>query len=458
MKHSLLWWPGSVACAVAAAVVSSGCERDFSNAPAAADLVFSSDTVSFDTIYAGFPTPTLRVALRNVGDDDVTIGSVALAGGESSPFMVNINGVSACHAESLRLCSGDSLLVFVSVRDASVNGGFAFRGLSDRIVATGGANEWRTNLSAVVRNVKNMGGVLSADEQWLCDSIPYLVSDSVVVGPQATLLVGPGVSVLMGRDASFLVEGRLVGAAEPRRRSSFSPVRSDGIYSSVPGQWGGIHLAAGALADLRYCDVACASEALVCDSSSSLVADGLWIRDASRTGVSLTEAEAVLTNSIVSDCGGGAFSVVGGRVGLRHVTVADYYSWDYRKVAALRFCASDDSNARLVVDNSIIVGSLSAEVEVDSLSASSALFRSSLVKAEKKKVGEKADVFVDCAVANDAHFADRRSADFHLTERSAAVGLADASLAGDLPTDFEGVLREADAPWCAGALQSVVSE
>lgn len=172
----------------------------------------------------------------------------------------------------------------------------------------------------------------------------------------------------------------------------------------------------------------------------------------------MAKADAAFANSIVSDCGGGAFSAVGGRVGLRHVTVADYYSWDYRKVAALRFCASDDSDARLDVDNSIIVGSLSAEVEVDTLSASSALFRSSLVKAERKKVGEKSDVFVDCAVATDAHFADRRSADFHLTEKSAAVGLAEASLAGDLPTDFDGVLRDADSPWCAGALQSVVSE
>lgn len=458
MKHSLMWWPCSVTCALATALASSGCERDFSNSPAESDLVFSADTVSFDTIYAGFPTPTLRVALRNVGDDGVTIGSMSLAGGESSPFMVNINGVSTCRAESLRLCSGDSLLVFVSVRDVTVSGGYAFRGLSDRIVATGGANEWRADLSAVVRNVKSVGGVLSHDEQWLCDSIPYLVSDSVVVGPQATLLVGPGVSVLMGRDASLLIGGRLVVAAEPRRRSSFSPVRSDGIYSSVPGQWGGVRLSAGASADLRYCDVACASDALVCDSSSRLVADGLWVRDASRTGVTMAKADAAFANSIVSDCGGGAFSAVGGRVGLRHVTVADYYSWDYRKVAALRFCASDDSDARLDVDNSIIVGSLSAEVEVDTLSASSALFRSSLVKAERKKVGEKSDVFVDCAVATDAHFADRRSADFHLTEKSAAVGLAEASLAGDLPTDFDGVLRDADSPWCAGALQSVVSE
>lgn len=458
MKHSLLRWLGLAPCAFAAAFASFGCERDFSNVPAAGDLVFSADTVSFDTVYAGFPTPTLRLALCNVGDDDVTLGSVALSGGESSPFMVNINGVSASRVENLRLCGGDSLLVFVSLRDASVVGGSAFRGLSDRIVVNGGVDEWQAVVAAVVRNVKRVGGAISVDEQWLCDSIPYLVSDSVVVGPYATLLVGPGVSVLMGRDASLIVEGKLVVSAEPRRRCSFSAVRSDGIYSAVPGQWRGVRLAGSAYADLRYCDVACASDGLVCDSTSRLMADGLWVRDASRVGVSLNCAEASFTNTIVSDCGGGAFCVVGGRVGLRHVTVADYYSWDYRRTAALRFLGSGDSAARLEVFNSIVTGSLSAEVEVDSLSASSALFRSSLVKAERKKVGEKSDVFVDCVVATDAHFVDRRSADFHLTAKSSAVGLADASLAGDLPTDFEGVLRDSGSQWCAGALQSVMGD
>lgn len=458
MKYGLLRSLGRALVALAVVSAIHGCERDFSNAPAAGDLEFTAANVSFDTVLAGFPTPTLRVALRNVGDDDITVGSISLEGGGASPFMTNINGVSARRVENLRLCHGDSLLVFLSVRDASAGGAEAFRNLSDRIVATGGANEWAVTVSAVVRNVKSVGGVISADEQWLCDTIPYLVSDSVIVESSATLLVGPGVSVLMGRDASFHVRGRLIVSAEPRRRSSFSAVRSDGIYATVPGQWGGVRLAAGAVADLRYCDVACASSALMCDSATRLDAEGLWVRDASRVGVTLSGANAVVANTIVSDCGGGAFHIVGGRTRLRHVTVADYYSWDYRKSAALSFEASADTSARLLVENSIIVGSLAAEVVPDSLPACAALFRSSLLRADRKAVGASEDVFIGCAVATDARFADRKSADYHLTGASDAVGLADAFLSDDLPTDFEGWLRSSDSSLCAGALQRVSEE
>lgn len=456
MKHAPSRCLAVAMCALAATLISTGCERDFSNAPAQADLTFSVDTVSFDTIYAGFPTPTLRLALRNVGGEDVTVGSIALAGGDASPFMVNINGVTGPTAENLRLCHGDSLLVFVSVREAKAEGGRAFGRLSDRIVATGGAGVWSAELSAVVRSVKTVGGVISADEQWLCDSIPYLVQDSVSVGPSATLLVGPGVTVLMAEDAFMEVEGQLVVAGQTGMRSAFTALRSDGIYETVPGQWGGVRLAPGGKADVRNCDVACAQWAIVCDSASALVADGLWVRDASRTGVTVVKADATFTNTIISDCGAGAFNITGGRVGLRHVTVADYYSWDYRKVAALRFDASDAADASLAVDNSIIVGNLTDEVEPDSLKAGVALFRSSLIRAEKKSVAAAEDVFVNCSVATDAHFVDRRNADFHLTAKSDAVGLADATLAADLPIDFEGALRE--GPWCAGALQTVEEE
>lgn len=458
MKCSLKHCLGMAFAALATLILPVGCERDFSHAPSPADLLFSADTVSFDTIFAGYPTPTLRVALRNVGDDDVTVGSIALEGGESSAFMVNINGTSATRVENVRLCHGDSLLVFVAVRDASVAGGRAFRNLADRIVASNGAYEWNALVTATVRNVKTVKGLIETDEQWLCDTIPYLITDSVAVAEAATLLVGPGVSVLMDDDAFLDVLGRLVVAGDVRNRTSFASVRQDGIYSGVPGQWFGVLIEAGASADIRYCDVACAQYALACDSLTTLSADGLWIRDASRSGVYLYKADADISNTIVSDCGGGSFHITGGRTKLRHVTVADYYSWDYRKVAALRFDSSTDPTASLDVSNSIIIGNLSAEVEPDSLHAGVATVRSSLIRGDKKAINAATDVFIDCAIATDAHFADRDNRDYHVTSKSDAAGLADETLAPDLPTDFEGVLRETGKPWCAGALQTVAEQ
>lgn len=456
MKQSLTRCLGTALCALAALLLATGCERDFSSTPAQADLLFSADTVSFDTIVAGLPTPTLRVALRNVGDADVTVGSISLLGDESSPFMVNINGVSATHVENVRLCHDDSLLVFISVRDASVAGGNAFRGLTDRIVAQSGANEWDVVVSVLVRNVKQVRGVLPQDEQWLCDSIPYLITDSVSVGKDATLLIGPGVTVLMESDAFLDVEGRLVVAGEVDNRTTITAVRQDGMYTSIPGQWGWVYLYPDAVVDIRNCDIACSAYGVLVDSASTITADGLWVRDTSRSGVTVYKADASFSNTIISDCGKGSFTITGGRTLLRHVTMADYYSWDYRKVPTLSFDASDDPNPSLTVYNSIIMGNQTNEVEADSCSAGIVLFKNSLVRAEKKKISEKADVFVDCAIATEAHFADRDAADYHLTGKSGAISLAEPSLAVDIPTDFEGVLRETDSPWQAGALQSVV--
>ncbi len=455
MKHGFSSFAAGVCLALSVASALGGCERDFSNAPGAGDIVFSADTLSFDTVFAGFATPTRRIMVRNVGDRDVTLDRIALAGGAASPFVVNIGGVSASEVGGVRLCSGDSLFVFAAVPDPRVGCDFAFGRLSDRLSVYGGGNEWSAALVAVVRNVNEAPSVVSSDAQWLCDSIPYLVRDTFVVDASATLLVGPGVSVLMDRGAVVSVAGRLVVAGESRRRSRFAPVRSDGFYESIPGQWGGVRLRGGASADLRYVDVACPSFGVECDSSSSVYADGVWVRDAARVGVSARRSDVVFSNSIVSDCGGGAFCFEGGRALLRHVTVADYYSWDYRQSAALLFRLADDPEASLSVVNSVIMGSLTAELYPDSLPVGHAVLRSSLIRADKKRVAGAAEVFIGCVTATDAHFRDRKSSDYHLTAKSAAAGLADPSLAADLPADFEGELREDGSPWHAGALQTI---
>ena len=455
MKHCLRTFTAS---AVATACLLIGCERDFSATPGGDDLRFSADTLSFDTLYAGYSSPTGRITLRNVGDYDVTVGRVFLEGGDVSDFSVNINGLSATEATNMRLGHGDSLYIFVSVRNAKALEGRAFNTLTDHIVAQGGANTWRATVTAVVRNVTAAPLKIESDTQWLCDTIPYLVRDTLDVAEGATLLVGPGVTVLMEKAAAICVAGNMAVAGEVDNRTSFSPLRSDGYYETIPGQWGGIIVSAGGRADIRFADVACSASGIACDSASTVFIDGLWVRDVSHTGVTLNKVSAEVRNTIVSDCGGGAFNVTGGDVRLRHVTVSDYFSWDYRHVSALQFNHTEGETSKLTVYNSIIFGNQTSEIAVDSLSAEFVTFRSSLLKMDKKTVSKAEDVFIDCKLNNNAHFANRSEADYHLTSQSDAVGLADPALTSDMPTDIEGTLRVDGEPWNAGALQTVTEE
>lgn len=436
-------------------MASAACERDFSSAPATGDLAFSADTVSFDTIYAGFATPTARITLRNHGDNDLTISSIRLAGGEDSPFAVNIGGTSSHVAENVRLAHGDSLYIFVYAHSPRPADGRALTTIADQIIAEGGGNSWRTVLQAVVLNVCRVGDTIAADTQWLCDTIPYLVQDTLRVMPDARLAVGPGVTILMQSGAAIHVEGKLILAGDVARRSRVLPLRQDNFYEDIPGQWGRIRVAAGGEASLVMTDVACPTDGIVVDSAASLSADGLWLRDVSHSAIAARRATLRLVNTLITNSGGESLRIEGGDARLTHVTIANYFPWDARRVCALSVSRADSADAtRVEVVNSIVVGNHSPEVEVDSV-AGIATFRGSLIRADKKKVQAFEESFIGCQTASEAYFNDRGELDFHLSAKSAAVGLGVVEGAIVAPTDFEGRARMAADTIQAGAFQSI---
>ncbi len=444
-----------MAC-MAAVLTLAGCERDFSATPKSDDIVFSVDTLTFDTIYSGVTTPTAHLTIRNVGGEDVTLDRIYMAGAENSAFGVNINGTSATSASDVRLGHGDSLFVFVNVREPKVLSEYAFGQITDQIVVESGVNSWHATLHAVVRNVRRVSGTINVDTQWAYDTIPYWVEDTLTIEGGATLLINPKVTVLMDKGSAIDVQGRLIAAGEINSRCEIRPVRIDGYYETIPGQWGGINIRTGAEAMFDYTDVSCSSDGISCDSASTLSTCGMWLRDISHVGLSARKADVKIDNSIISDCGGGGVCIKSGNTRLRHVTIADYFSWAYRDNAALRFTlVNDDDEAKLEVINSIVIGNKTDEVVVDSLPKGHTAISSSLIRATKKHVEAATDIFTNCVTETDAHFADRSNADYHLTPKSKAIGIADPSAAADLPTDMEGVLRPTDEASNAGAMQSV---
>lgn len=447
-------------CAACLAFV--GCERDFSALPAPSDLRFSADTLSFDTIFAGEVTPTGHLTLINQGGEDITIASIGLQGGEGSPFGINVNGVASHLVRDVRLAHGDSLYLFAYVRRPEALPGRAFSQLTDRIVVSSQANRWQAELVATVLNITPVSGTIASDDVWLSDSVPYVVADSLLVGAGARLVIGPGATVLMRKGAKINVSGSLVASGNATAPVSFRHMRQGEFYADIPGQWGGISVAEGGSLRLEHSVVECSADGIVLDSASTLDADALWLRHTSHDAISASSAAISLSNSIISSCGGSALRLKGGKARLAHVTVADYYQWDQRRVPALLFMAPDSvsglprAEASLSVANSIIMGNMADEIGLDSLPQAGVSFRSSLLRVGKRKVVEQDTVrFVDCALVSDAYFVDRAAGDFHLTPRSAAVALADSLVAEAYPLDFEGVIRMGADSVQAGALQEV---
>ena len=63
------------------------------------ELEFSTDTIFFDTLFTAERSVTKRLRIFNPGDKAVILESVALAGGEASPYTLFIRQVQAVVAK-----------------------------------------------------------------------------------------------------------------------------------------------------------------------------------------------------------------------------------------------------------------------------------------------------------------------------------------------------------------------
>src|SRR5690554_3728431 len=75
-----------------AASFLSGCKKDFLFSKE--NLSFSVDTVLFDTVFTTVGSTTKRFKIYNTSNRPVKIDHVILEGGQSSPYRVNLDGVS----------------------------------------------------------------------------------------------------------------------------------------------------------------------------------------------------------------------------------------------------------------------------------------------------------------------------------------------------------------------------
>ncbi len=449
-------------CAIALSLVLyillSSCERDFSSAPSLSSLRFSADTLSFDTVFSGEVSPTAYITLKNTGSNDVTIASIALQGGENSHFGININGQNATEVSNVRLAHDDSLYIFVNVKNPTADDGNAISLISDKILVSSDQNTWSATLLALLMNVVRVSGSINSDALWAQDSIPYYITDSLLIAPDATLSISGGTTLLMGTNANIIVEGQLLLNGSDLSKIRLRQIRQDAFYSDIPGQWGALYLRQGAAAQLSGVEISCATDGIIIDSLASLNATNVWLRDVSHGGISASHASVSLANSLITNVGGPALQLSGAQASLSHVTVANFFSWASRSNESIRVL---DSTAVLSVVNSIISGSLSNEVIVDSLHNANVSFSNTWIKARatnKSKIEADSLSFVNCIAGSDVSFADRSNANYHLLSVSEAVGLADPSVALSLPLDYEGVPRIDVDTIQPGALQSLVEQ
>ncbi|RYF87293.1 MAG: hypothetical protein EON98_01015, partial [Chitinophagaceae bacterium] len=75
----------------------------------------SVDSLHFDTVFTTTGSTSQFLKIINENKDGIRISSVRLAGGASSPFKINVDGIAGPQVNNTEVLGDDSIYVYVTV-------------------------------------------------------------------------------------------------------------------------------------------------------------------------------------------------------------------------------------------------------------------------------------------------------------------------------------------------------
>ncbi len=221
-------------------MIFSRCREDNFISDPDAMLRFSTDTVSFDTVFTTIGSATLYFKIYNPYNKPVKLSSAYIAGGENSYFRMNFDGEPARRVDNIEIPPKDSLFVFVEVTvdPLGVNNPLIVK---DSIVFITNGNLQDVKLIAYGQDVHLIKGKILKSTVWEADK-PYLIYNSAAVDTGNTLTINPGVQVYLHDRSSLIIWGRLIINGTKEKPVIFQGDRLEEDYRIIAGQWGTIYI------------------------------------------------------------------------------------------------------------------------------------------------------------------------------------------------------------------------
>jgi hypothetical protein len=219
-------------------VVLSSCRKDDLLESPTATIEFSTDTLTFDTVFTTIGSTTKYLKVYNPHKKAINISAIRLAGTSGGQFRLNIDGVSTDAAINVEVRPEDSLYIFVEVT-VDPNATTTPFVIEDQITFVTNGNTQSVQLQAWGQNANFFNGASLCDTTWTDDK-PYVIVNYVRVDSGCTLTIDMGVNVHLYGGAIILVEGTLIVKGQADSVVTFQGARLEPFYRDVPGQWGGI--------------------------------------------------------------------------------------------------------------------------------------------------------------------------------------------------------------------------
>ena len=450
-------------------VVLTGCKNDEIYMGNDNVLRFSTDTISFDTVFTTIGSTTLYLNVYNSISTDVVINDISLGGGGNSHFRLNIDGLAANSAKDIKIRANDSLRVFVEVTIDPNNQTNPFL-VKDSIAFRVNSALNQVILSAYGQKVEKLRKQ-HLQTSTLTNTLPYLVYDTLFIDQGATVTIDAGARFFMHYGSTIIVNGTLVANGTLQRPIVFQGDRvgdvvadwSDYPYKNAVGLWGDLYLSPKSNNHiLNYVTINNGNNGLICDSvglnGDTIKIKNLCINHVRQVGLLMQNSNAVISNSLFGNCTQNSVALrYGGNYQFTHCTISNspnenssntgsavllnnyYLDKDLKPIT--------NTLSKALFQNSIIVGYNSVNVKTDFKpiegkpnSGGTYYFENCLFNNKPSNLSDTI-YFKENIINKNSGFVNLAQFDYHLDSVSVARKMGNLQLALPFPSDYDGVNR-----------------
>jgi hypothetical protein len=437
-------------------LIASSCnKKDKIDTSPSVRLSFSADTVLFDTVFTTIGSVTQRLLVYNTNNSKIRISSINLAGGASSPYKLNIDGIPENSAGDVEIEAHDSLYILVRITIDPGNQDLPFI-VSDSIVFNTNGNVQNVKLVAWGQDAYFHKDMMLKGTTVFDSLKPHVIYGTLRVDTAGSLTVQQGAKLYFHKnsglavsmDATLKVDGTLDHPV------TFAGDRLDPYYRDLPAQWNGIDLERGSINNtINYAVIKNGNYGITIDSlplngNAMLTIDNTIIQNVGSSGIYAYSTKIISTNCVIGNTGGSSLALVkGGDYDFRQLTIGNYWSASVRLSPSLYISnyvyggtgsTIPNDLTKAYFANSIIYGVMSEEMVTDSTSAAAFnyLFDHCLLQTEKPVTSP---VHYSGSFSNqDPKFVDPPKWDFQLDTLSPAIG---KGINVGVSFDIKGVAR-----------------
>jgi len=451
-----------------------------------AQLNFSTDSITFDTVFTTIGTSTKHFMVYNPYSETVKISSIRLTGGQQSNFRINVDGRSGNSHQDVEIPPKDSIWVFVeaTVDPNNLQNPFV---IEDYVEFITNSNRQTVKLVAWGQNAiyytpttfsNNLpdytcltgpcgDDIPPVNVQWT-DSLPIVIYGYVVVDSLDELTIQAGTKVHFHNSAGLWVYsgGKLTVNGTKEEPVIFQGDRLELPYSERPGQWDRIWINEGAQNSINYAIIKNAFIGIQAEVSPFtnppydpntpryLEIKNTIIDNSASVGLlssifTIDAENLLITNS-------GQHNVVlrsAGDYNFTHCSFANYFDAAKRETPSFFVLNSFvTANATQVIGvpevqlyNSIVDGDLDNEFDTEVINNGSITFdvQNTLLKTTYN-TSNASDFQNIIKNPSSEIFNDPLNGDFELFEQSVARNGGNINFANQVPLDLNGESRTTD--------------